>query len=400
MRRFNLVQWIFGGFVLGVIVGLIAGPSANAIRPFGDLFVRLLSMLVVPLVFSSLAVGVTGLTGAKFGRVLGKTLVYYYATAVCSIAIGLILAFATGVGSGVTLGALKAPEIAKPPAMSSVLLNIVPKNIAESLSKGDMLQIIFFALVLGAAMGAAGSVAEPLRAALEALAETMYKVVKMVMYYAPVGVFCLIASTVGTQGPKILGPLALLVVLVYVGCFLQVAIVYTAFLRFFGRIKPLKYLWAIREAALVAFTTCSSSGTLPVTMRAVEATGVSKAVSGFVLPVGATVNMDGTALYQAVCAVFLARAFGVPMGGAQAVIIGVTALLASIGTAGVPGAGMIMLSMVLSAIGVPLEGIALIAGIDRILDMARTCVNVIDDTVAAVIVARTEGESLKEEFLA
>lgn len=400
MRRLSLVQWIVVGFVLGVLAGLIFGPSVNVVRPLGDLFVRLLSMIVIPLVFSSLAVGVTGITGVKFGRILGKTFFYYYATAICSIVIGLILAIVSGIGTGVDLGGAQAAQVSEPPPLSSVLLGMVPKNIVESASKGEMLPIIFFALLFGAAIGAAGEMAEPVKKVLEAISETMYKLVALVMHYAPVGVFCLIASTVGTQGAKVLGPLALLVVLVYIGCILQVVLVYAGFLRVFGQVRPFKYLWAVREAALVAFTTCSSSGTLPVTMRAVESTGVSKAVSGFVLPVGATVNMDGTALYQAVCAVFLARAFGVPIGPAQLVTIGLTAIMASIGTAGVPGAGMIMLTMVLSAIGVPLEGVGIIAGIDRILDMARTSVNVIDDSVAAALVAKTEGEVLKEEYLA
>ncbi len=399
MKRSRLVVYIFGGFVLGIIAGLILGPKAEWLRPFGTFFIRLLSMLVVPLIFSTLAVGVSGIGGVKLGRMFAKTFVYYYATAVCSVIIGLLLANAFRLGVGVSLGELAKVEPKLPPPFSQIVLEIVPTNVIDAAARGTALQVIFFALVFGVAMGMAGQAADPLKKAIEGLAEAMYRVVDIVLYYAPVGVFALIAWTVGSFGAAVLAPFAVLIFVVYLGCVLQVGIVYSAFLRFIGGIRPLRYLSRIREAALVAFTTCSSSGTLPVTMRVAQETGVSKATAGFVLPMGATINMDGTGLYQAVAAVFLANAFGVHLGMAQYVMIGVTAILASIGTAGVPGSGLIMLTMVLTTVGVPLEGLALIAGIDRILDMARTSVNVVDDTVAAALVAVTEKEEVDPDLL-
>ncbi|MEW6227423.1 MAG: dicarboxylate/amino acid:cation symporter [Bacillota bacterium] len=399
VKRSRLVLYIFVGFLLGIVAGLILGPKAEWLKPFGTFFIRLLSMLVVPLIFTTLAVGVSGVGGIKLGRMFAKTFFYYYATAICSVIIGLLLASAFRLGVGLSLGELAKVEPKLPPPFSQVLLEIVPTNVVDAAARGSALQVIFFALVFGVAMGMAGQAAEPIKKAIEGLAEAMYRVVDIVLYYAPVGVFALIAWTVGNFGAKVLAPFAVLIFVVYLGCIVQVGVVYSAFLRFLGGIRPLRYLYRIREAALVAFTTCSSSGTLPVTMRVVQETGISKATAGFVLPMGATINMDGTGLYQAVCAVFLANAFGIHLGIGQYVMIGITAILASIGTAGVPGSGLIMLTMVLSAVGVPLEGLALIAGIDRVLDMARTCVNVVDDTVAAALVGVTEKEGVDPDIL-
>jgi len=226
----------------------------------------------------------------------------------------------------------------------------------------------------------------------------MFKVVQMVLYYAPIGVFGLIAWTVGNYGIAVLQPFAGLIAVVYLVAIIHVTVVYSLFLRGFAKINPLRFLARIKEAPFFAFVTCSSAGTLPVSMKVSQEVGISKTTAGFVLPVGATVNMDGTAIYQAVAAVFIANAFGISLGIGEQVIIVVTALLASIGTAGVPGAGMIMLMTVLTAIGLPLEGVALIAGVDRILDMARTTVNVLDDIVAAALVGATEGETFDPEL--
>ena len=316
----------------------------------------------------------------------------------CAIVLGLIIAGVSGVGIGMELGELKAMEVKTAPPLADVLLNIIPTNPLKGMAEGEVLQIIFFAIVFGMAMGAVGKVVDPLRRFFESVAETMYKLVGYVLWVGPIGVFALMWWTVGTYGLSVLKPFALVIVLVYIGTALQVFLVYAGLLRGFG-IRPLHYLNKIKEAPIFAFTTCSSSATLPITMRVTKDAGVSVSTSGFVLPMGATVNMDGTALYQAVTAVFLANAFGIHLTIGHMVIIGVTALLASIGTAGVPGAGLIMLTMVLAAVGIPIEGIALIAGIDRILDMARTAVNVTDDATAAVLVAKTEGESLPKDLL-
>ncbi|MCS7281523.1 MAG: dicarboxylate/amino acid:cation symporter [Desulfobacterota bacterium] len=398
MKKIGVLGWILIGFVLGIIVGAIVGKPITVIRPLGTLFINLLRMLVVPLVFSTLAVGVSTFSGRKFGRMFGKTYFFYYFTGAIAMIVALIIAGVADPGHGFPVGELKKVEVKPPPKLVDIGLAIVPTNPFESLAKGDMLPIIFFAIVLGMSMAAAGSQGESLRNVLSSLAETMYKLVGYVLWFGPIGVFALMASTVGTHGLSVLKPYAYLIFLVYLATAIQVFGVYTVLLRLF-KIRPFRYLNKIKEAPLFAFTTCSSSATLPVTMKVTRAAGVSDGTTSFVLPMGATLNMDGTGMYQAICAVFLANAFGVQLSFEHYVLIGIVALLASIGTAGVPGAGLIMLGMVLGSVGIPLEGIALLAGIDRILDMARTAVNVTDDAVAAVLVGKTEKESLPEDIL-
>jgi len=398
MKKIGVLGWILIGFALGVIVGAIVGKPIVVIRPLGTLFINLLKMLIVPLIFATLAVGVSTFTGKKLGKMFGKTYFFYYFTGAIAMVIALIIGGMSGAGTGFPVGELKKVTVKAPPSLVDVGLNIIPTNPVESLAKGDVLPIIFFAIVLGMSIAAAGKAAEPLKNFLEALAETMYKLVGYVLWYGPIGVFALIAWTVGTHGLSVLKPYAYLIFLVYLATAIQVFGVYAGLLRLF-KIKPYYYLNKIKAAPIFAFTTCSSSATLPVTMRVTKAAGVSSETTSFVLPMGATVNMDGTGMYQAISAIFLANAFGISLAFYHYILIGITALLASIGTAGVPGAGLIMLSIVLGAIGVPIEGIALIAGIDRILDMARTAVNVTDDAVAAALVGKTEGEKLPDDLL-
>ncbi|NWF92837.1 MAG: dicarboxylate/amino acid:cation symporter [Syntrophaceae bacterium] len=398
MKRLGVLEWILIGFVVGIIVGAMVGKPITVIKPLGTLFINLLKMLVVPLIFSTLAVGVSTFTGEKLGKMFGKTFFFYYFTGALAMVIALIIAGISGAGIGFPVGELKKIEVKPMPSLVDVGLAIVPTNPVESLAKGDALPIIFFAIVLGMSIAAAGKVAEPLKNFLEALAETMYKLVSYVLWYGPIGVFALMATTVGTYGLGVLKPYAYLIFLVYLGTAIQAFGVYAGLLRIF-KIRPYHYLNKIKEASIFAFTTCSSSATLPVSMRVTRDAGVSNETCSFVLPMGATVNMDGTGMYQAISAVFLANAFGIHLTFYHYMMIGVVALLASIGTAGVPGAGLIMLSMVLGAIGVPLEGIAIIAGVDRIMDMPRTAVNVTDDMVAAVLVAKSEGEKLPDDLL-
>jgi len=395
MKRIPLFGWILIGFAVGIIVGAIVGEPMVALKPFGTLFVRLLKMLIVPLVFATLVVGVASISPAKLGRLGGKAIVLYYVTAAIAVIIGLLLANATGIGTGMPVAGLAAVEPKAPPALSAVLLGIIPTNPVEAAAKGQILPIIFFAIIFGIALRMAGKVCEPLFNIIDGIAHAMFRVVRIVLYYAPIGVFALIGWIVGTHGVGILLPFAALIAVCYIGYILHIGITYSLFIRYLGKINPWTWLMRVKEAPTFAFVTCSSSATLPVTMRVCqENTGMSRETAGFVLPVGATINMDGTALYQAVCAVFLANAFGIQLGFGGNMIILVTAILASIGTAGVPGAGLIMLMVVLGAVGIPLEGIALIAGIDRILDMGRTATNVYGDTIVAGIVAHTEGEAL------
>lgn len=391
----KLFQKILIGFIVGIILGAIWGPGISWIQPIGTIFLNLLKMLIVPLIFSSLVVGVSSIAEPKkLGRVAGKTIAYYLITTAIAIIIGLLIGNILQPGAGMNL-ALEgtAQEAAKAPSLIDTLINLIPTNPIGAMAQGTILQVIVFALFFGYAMTRAGEKGKAVLTFFEGFAETMYKLTGIVMEFAPYGVLALIAVTVGKHGISVLVPFAKLILAVYLGVIIHAVVVYSGMVSLIAKMSPLKFFKGFAEATLLAFTTCSSSSTLPVSMRAAqENLGVSPTISSFVLPLGATVNMDGTALYQGICALFVAQAYGIHLGlGGQLTIL-LTALLASIGTAGVPGAGLVMLSMVLTSVGLPLEGVALIAGIDRILDMARTAINVTGDGACAVVVAKTEGE--------
>ena len=394
-KKVPLIWKIAIGFVLGIIAGALFKDKAAILAPIGKIFITLLKMLSVPLVFSSLVVGTASLGDPrKLGRIGAKTIGLYLITTAVAIVIGLILGNLLQPGSGMALSvdtsSFKAPV---PPSTTDVLLGIFPSNIAQALTEANMLQIIVFALFFGVAAVLAGEKGKPVIGFMDSVAETMYKLTGIVMAFAPYGVFALIATTVAKYGLSVLAPFAKVILAVYLGCILHAVLVYSGLIMAFVKKSPLWYFSGVKESTLTAFVTRSSSATLPVTMRvAQENLGVSEGIASFVLPLGATINMDGTALYQGVCALFVAQAYGLPLGmGAQLSII-LTATLASIGTAGVPGAGLIMLTLVLTAVGLPIEGVALVAGIDAVLDMARTAINVTGDSCVATVVAKTEGE--------
>jgi Na+/H+-dicarboxylate symporter len=395
----KLTTKILIGLIAGIIVGYLLTKTPDVattyIKPFGDLFLRLIKMIIVPLVFSSLIVGAASMGDIKkLGRVGGKTVGYYLCTTAVAVTIGLILGNVFNPGAGLTIPVDAEIAAKEAPSLVQTLLNIIPKNPLKGLVDGNMLQIIAFALFLGvAATTMPKEKSKPFVKFFDSLAEIMYKITAFIMSLAPYGVFALIVPVVAVNGPEVLKPLIKVILAVYLGCIIHAGLVYSSAVKGFAKISPRRFFKAIAPAAMTAFSTSSSSGTLPVSIRSVrENLGVSESVSSFVLPLGATINMDGTALYQGVCALFIAQIYGLDLSVTQQLTIVLTATLASIGTAGVPGAGFIMLTMVLQAVGLPLEGAALIAGIDRILDMARTCVNVVGDTSAAVIVAATEGE--------
>jgi Na+/H+-dicarboxylate symporter len=406
-KGMSLLWKISIGFVLGVVFGFVVGPlvSENSIlggyvMPFldavGKIFLTLLKMLIVPLVFSSIVVGAASIGDPKaLGRIGIKTLALYLVTTAVAIVIGLLLGNVIHPGVGMNISGVTAnPTPAKP--LLDVLLDIFPANPIESMVKANMLQIIVFALLFGVGAIFAGEKGKRIVGAFDALAEVMYSMTHMVMRLAPYGVFALIAVTASKYGPSILAPFAKVIVAVYLGCFLHAILVYSGLIAICCKRSPVWYFRGVQEAAITAFVTRSSSGTLPITIANVrENLGVSEAVSSFVLPLGATINMDGTALYQGVCALFVAQAFGIDLTLSAQIGIIVTATLASIGTAGVPGAGLIMLTLVLTSTGLPIEGIGLVAGIDAVLDTARTCVNVMGDTAVCAVVAATEGETLK-----
>ncbi|UTM59524.1 dicarboxylate/amino acid:cation symporter [Photobacterium sp. CCB-ST2H9] len=393
--RLALWKKILIGMILGVVAGSILGPDAEILKPIGTLFINAIKMLIVPLVFCSLVVGVTSMQDTrKMGRIGAKAIVIYLSTTAVAISIGLGLASLLAPGAGLEMtAAATAAEAKEAPTLVQTLLSLIPNNPISALAAGNILQIIVFALGLGVALNLCGEKSKPAVQVFESLAEAMYKLTELVMKLAPYGIFGLMAWVAGKYGLEILLPLFKVIGVAYLGSLLHVLLFYPAVIKVVGRLNPVPYIKGILTPAAVAFTTTSSSGTLPASIKcAREELGVSKGVSSFVLPLGATINMDGTALYQGVAAIFVAQAFGVDLEFADYLTIVMTATLASIGTAGVPGAGLIMLSLVLTTVGLPMEGLAIIAGIDRILDMARTTVNVCGDLMVAVLVGRSEGE--------
>jgi Na+/H+-dicarboxylate symporter len=395
------------GLLAGVPVGLLLGPRAEVIKPIGDIFIRLIWMIVVPLVFSSIFVGTASLGDIrKLGRIGAKTISYYFVTTALAITLGLLLANAFKPGSRIgestkahllesyEAEAMADLEIASQrPGVVETIARIVPRNPFESLTSGDMLQIIFFAIMFGiAATMIPGGKGKILIDFFDAVSGGMTQLVHIVMKAAPIGVLALIAAVVGRFGAQILLSLIKYAAIVAAGLALHMGVVYSAAVWIFSRMNPLSFFRGIRPAQIIAFSSSSSNATLPVTIQCAEENlGVSRDVASFVLPLGATINMDGTALYQGVATVFIAQVYGIPLTIVDMLTIVLMATLASIGTAGVPSVGLIMLTMVMRTIGVPLEGIALILGVDRILDMFRTVVNVTGDASAAIMVAATEG---------
>ncbi|KFX70978.1 sodium:dicarboxylate symporter [Pseudomonas taeanensis MS-3] len=392
--RLPLWQQIVTGLVLGVLVGMTFGKDALSLAPLGQLFLNAIKMLIVPLVFVSLVAGITSMRDtSKLGRISAKTIAIYMVTTAFAVSIGLLFGGLFSPGEGLNMVAAEAASAAQAPALIDTLVAMVPSNPVNAFAQGNVLQIIVFAIGLGVSMNLIGEKAEPAIKLFNSLAETLYKLTDLVMRLAPYGVFALIAGVVGSHGAEVLLPLAEVIGVIYLASIVHVLLVYGGLLSLLARLNPLRFFQGILDALVVAFSTSSSSGTLPVSIECARKNlGVSEGVAGFVLPVGATINMDGTAIYQGVLALFIAQAFGIDLNAGQYLMIILTATLASIGTAGVPGAGLIMLGLVLSSVGLPLEGVALIAGIDRILDMARTTVNVAGDLMTTTLVGRSENE--------
>lgn len=392
----KLTTKILLGLVAGIVFGLLLGGMPHIadsyIAPLGALFLNLVRMLIIPLVFSSIIVGTASMNDIKkIGRIGGKTIAFYMGTTAIAATIGIFMANLIKPGAGLTLSLTTAPEVTEIPALSETLLNMIPANPLKGLVEGNMLQIIIFAIFLGISATAVKEKSRVFLSFFDGLAETMYTLTAFIMKLAPYGVFALIAPVVANNGPGVLLPLGKVILAVYLGVLLHSVLVYSTIVSCFGRISPIQFFRGILPVATVAFSTSSSVGTLPVTIKAVkENLGVPGGIASFVLPLGATINMDGTGLYQGVCALFVAQIAGIDLSLSQQVIIVLTATLSSIGTAGVPGAGLIMLTMVLTSVGLPLEGAAMIAGVDRILDMARTFANVVGDGAVAVAVSATE----------
>ena len=397
-RKLSLPAWIFIGMFAGILAGLcfLGNPDFTKewIKPIGTIYINLLKFLVVPVVLFSIADGVISLKDLKrVGSVGLKTFVYYMCTTALAVVIGLALATAFK-GLFPPLDSAKLGELAyeakESPSVMQVIVNIFPDNLFKPLVNADMLPVIVISILLGAGVLAAGEKGQKIGDAINCMNEVVMKIMMMIIKITPLGVFCLMTNVVAENGPKIVGTLALVIAVAYLGYLIHVVLVYGASVKFMSGMSPLKFAKGIAPAFICAFTTTSSNATLPLNIECCNKMGAEPEISSFVLPLGATINMDGTAIYQAVATVFIAACYGIDLTLSNMAMVVLTATLASVGTAGVSGAGMIMLAMVLTSIGVPVEGIAIIAGVDKIFDMGRTALNITGDATCALWISKLE----------
>ena len=398
----GLAMQMLIGLVLGVIVGMFLDSqfATTYVKPFGDLFIRLIRMVVVPLVFATLVAGAAGISDvSKLGRVAIKTLVIFLITSAISVIFGLVIANMIDPGVGLTLSTegLKAAQV-KAPSFVQTLLDIVPINPMEAFAKGSILQIIFFAIMFGFCLNFLGEKGRPVYHFFDIVGNLMIHMTQVVMRYAPIGVFALMAVVVSQHGLAVLLPLGKLILSSFIATALLIIVIYIPIVMFIIRIPVGQYFKGIFEPWLIAFTTCSSAAAMAANLLAARRLGSTNAIASFAVPLGNTINMNGTAVYMGVCAVFAAQIYNIPLTIGDQVIVVLTGVLAAVGTAGVPGAGLIMSTLVFTQIGIPLEVIALIAGVDRVLDMIRTSINVVGDSTTALMVSRMEGELGSEPF--
>lgn len=395
---FAIPLWkrVVAALVLGGVTGAFVGPEIASIKWVGDLFIRSIKMLVVPLIFFSLVSGIAAIGDInRFGKVGTRALFLFLSTGLVSIVIGLGLGyfFAPGLGLSLSPPSGAASVVQTPPSVTDMVLAMVPENPVGAMANGEILPLILFSTLIGIGLLQAGKEAASVQKIFDGGNIIMQKVTMLIMELTPFGVFALIAWVAGTMGMDAILPLIKVVVLIYAGCAIMLLAVYPLMVKGIAQLPVLTFYRGVVDAQAIAFSTSSSSATLPVTLRCVrENLGVSKSVGSFVAALGATINMNGTAVYLGVVTLFGAQIFGVDLSAGDYVLIAITSTLGAIGAAGIPGAGLIMMSLVFSSVGVPLETIALIAGIDRILDMARTATNVTGDAIAAVVVAKMVDE--------
>lgn len=400
----HLAVQILIGLALGILAGVLfyGNPALSAVlKPIADIFIRLIKMIVVPIVFSTLVVGVSGVGDIKrVGRLGVKTLLYFEIVTTVAILFGLLVANVTQPGSGVNLGTLAKSDISKyvttahattaSHSFVDLLVNAVPANVVDSIAKGDMLAVIFFAVFFGLGVAALGERGEPVTRFFRVVAETMFWVTNRIMQLAPIGVFALIGLTVSKFGVASLVPLGKLVVVVYVAMALFVAIVLSA-IAALARVNLLFILRTVKEEILLAYSTASSETVLARIMEKMEAIGCPNWVTSIVIPTGYSFNLDGSSVYLSIAVLFVAQLYGIHLDFGRQLLMVLTLALASKGLAGVPGASFVVLLATLGTLGLPIEGLAFIAGVDRLLDMARTAVNVCGNSLAAVVLSRSEG---------
>jgi proton glutamate symport protein len=408
MKKISLAWQIFIGLALGIIVGAVfyGNPHvASYLQPIGDIFIRLIKMIVVPIVISSLIVGVAGVGDMKsLGKLGGKTLLYFEIITTIAIIVGLLAANVFQPGAGVDKTKLTKTDInsyvdtaeqTESHSMMDTVVNIVPTNIIDSLANGDMLAIIFFSVMFGLGVAAIGEKGLPILNFFRGTADAMFFVTNQIMKLAPLGVFALIGVTVSKFGITSLIPLGKLVLVVYGSMFFFILVILglTAKLVGFNIFHLIKHL---KDELILGYTTASSETVLPKIMEKMEKLGCPKAITSFVIPTGYSFNLDGSTLYQAIAAMFIAQMYGIDMSIMDQVTLVLVLMLTSKGIAGVPGVSFVVLLATLGSVGIPVEGLAFIAGIDRILDMARTCVNIIGNSLAAIVITKWEGHELNQ----
>ena len=397
----SLAIQIFIALVLAIIVGLILGEkgasfASSYIKPFGTIFLNLIKFIVCPIVLFSIMSGIVSMRDVKkVGSIGLKTVVFYLCTTAIAIIIGLgVASLAKGLFPMIATTDLTYSAKASTSFMDTIV-GIFPSNFVAPLLNANMLQIIVMAILVGFAIVVIGEKRDikVVEGFLD-LNEIFLKCMEMILKLSPIGVFCLLCPVIAQNGSQIIGSLAMVLLVAYICYILHAVLVYSVSVFTMGGVSPLKFFKGMMPAIMFAFSSASSVGTLPINMKCVDELGADKEISSFVLPLGATINMDGTAIYQGVCAVFIAACYGINLTLPQMLTIVLTATLASIGTAGVPGAGMVMLAMVLTSVGLPVDGIALVAGVDRIFDMGRTTVNITGDAACAIVVSNIERKKL------
>ena len=396
-KKLSLSVWIFIGMIVGILVGLcfLKKPefTTDYLKPIGTIYINLLKFLVVPVVLFSITDGVVSLKDLKrVGSVGLRTFVYYMFTTAIAVVIGLVLANVFKGAFPLLQTTGLEYEAKESPSVMQVIVNIFPDNFFKPMVNSDMLPVIVIAIFLGAGVLAAGEKGRKIGELINCGEEVIMQIMMMIIKFTPIGVFCLMTNVVAVNGADIIGKLALIIGVAYIGYIVHVVVVYGLSVKFLAKMSPFAFFKGIAPAMITAFTTTSSNATLPVNIECCNKMGAEPEISSFVLPLGATINMDGTAIYQAVCAVFIACCYGIPLTLGDMAMIVLTATLASVGTAGVSGAGMIMLAMVLTQVGLPVEGIAIIAGVDKIFDMGRTTLNITGDATCALFISRLERE--------
>lgn len=397
-KKLSLAAWIFIGMFLGIATGFAlhragqAAFAANYLKPFGTIYINLLKFLVVPIVLLSIASGVVSLKDLKrVGSIGGKTFVYYMCTTALAVVLGLVFAnIFKGLGWFPKLETTDLVYEAKQSNFMDTIVAIFPSNALEPLVKAQMLPLIVIAILLGAGILSAGKSGERIGQLVSDANEVVMKILMMIIKLSPIGVFCLMADVIAQNGAAIVGSLALVILVAFIAYTAHVLVVYSLSVKTLSHMSPAKFFKGMAPAMICGFTTTSSNATIPMNIECCNKLGADPEVSSFVLPLGATINMDGTAIYMGVTSVFIASCYGVSLTLQQMITIVLTATLASIGTAGVSGAGMIMLAMVLESVNLPVAGIALIAGVDKLFDMGRTTLNITGDATAAIWISRLE----------